>query len=402
MVDDRLMHGKHWLEPCMPSAGKEPAAMLIGAEQMIKEASRLSALADRHTLAKISALLRVTNSYYTNLIEGQRNEPVEIAQGLKQHEPNELRTLALTHLYVQSDLEQKISSMTRVPLQHWGKLFCADFLSDLHRRLFYGLVDDLTLRDGFVMIPGELRSVQGREVIVGTHHAPAADSVQAMLSRLEQAYSPFPDTVRRIIAVMACHHRLAFIHPFPDGNGRVVRLATHLQLHSLNLAAPLWSLSRGLARRQQDYYRLLSAADEPRRGDLDSRGQLSYSALCEFIEFMIEVSLDQMRYIATALDIRHLTEAIRRAIAYAPLLRQSKIKQECAEALQVLFTQGAMERSVFKRFTGLGDRTATEQLSKLVEAGVVEAPTPKSRTIQAGLPLWYASELFPDLHRSFA
>tara|TARA_Y100001954_G_C15664956_1_gene529657 strand:- start:422 stop:775 length:354 start_codon:yes stop_codon:yes gene_type:complete len=117
---------------------------------------------------------------------------------------------------------------------------------------------------------------------------------------------------------------------------------------------------------------------------------------------MIEVSLDQMRYIATALDIRHLTEAIRRAIAYAPLLRQSKIKQECAEALQVLFTQGTMERSVFKRFTGLGDRTATEQLSKLVEAGVVEAPTPKSRTIQVGLPLWYASELFPDLHRSFA
>lgn len=399
MTDDGLMRGKHWLEPCTPSAGKETPAMLLGAEQMIQESARLSALADAHTLSKIGELLRITNSYYTNLIEGQHTEPAEIAQGLKMREPKELRQLALTHLHVQSDLEQRIPSMTGADKREWGALFGADFVSDIHRRLFDGAEQqELTLSDGFVMVPGELRSVQGKEVVVGTHHAPAADSVESMLARLEEAYGAFPDTVRRIIAVMANHHRLAFIHPFPDGNGRVVRLATHLQLHGLNLSSPLWSLARGLARRQQDYYRLLAAADQPRRGALDGRGQLSHAALCDFIEFMIEVCLDQMRYIAEALDTRKLTETIKRAISYAPELRNASIKKECAEALQVLFSQGTMERSVFKRFTGLGDRTATDQLSRLVECGVVEAPTPKSRTVQAGLPLWYAIELFPNLH----
>jgi Fic family protein len=31
----------------------------------------------------------------------------------------------------------------------------------------------------------------------------------------------------RIMAVAAAHHRRNFIHPFPDGNGRVSRLMSH-------------------------------------------------------------------------------------------------------------------------------------------------------------------------------
>ena len=31
---------------------------------------------------------------------------------------------------------------------------------------------------------------------------------------------------RKLIAVMAAHHRFAWIHPFIDGNGRVGRLLT--------------------------------------------------------------------------------------------------------------------------------------------------------------------------------
>lgn len=54
--------------------------------------------------------------------------------------------------------------------------------------------------------------------------------------------------------------------PFEDGNGRVVRMATHLQLTRIGLGSPLWSISRGLARKQDEYYARLSAADQGRRG----------------------------------------------------------------------------------------------------------------------------------------
>lgn len=36
-----------------------------------------------------------------------------------------------------------------------------------------------------------------------------------------------------------------------------------------------------------------------------------------------------------------------------------------------------------------------------VYLGLVESPTPKSREIYPGLPVWFAQLLFPDLHRRF-
>ena len=71
---------------------------------------------------------------------------------------------------------------------------------------------------------------------------------------------------------------MSWVHPFRDGNGRSVRLQTHCALFPVS--AGLWSVSRGLARRRDEYYAHLDAADAPRAGDLDGRGNLSDRA-CE-------------------------------------------------------------------------------------------------------------------------
>ena len=43
--------------------------------------------------------------------------------------------------------------------------------------------------------------------------------------------------------------RLNYIHPFPEGNGRVSRLMSHAMAHTAGIGAHrLWSVSRGLAR----------------------------------------------------------------------------------------------------------------------------------------------------------
>ena len=52
-------------------------------------------------------------------------------------------------------------------------------------------------------------------------------------------------TRRRIEEALAAHQRLAWIHPFRDGNGRVARLHTHLVLGKLGLTNGLWSPLRG-------------------------------------------------------------------------------------------------------------------------------------------------------------
>jgi Fic family protein len=117
--------------------------------------------------------------------------------------------------------------------------------------------------------PGELRN---DEVEVGRHLPPAAAALPKFLARFEEAYNPRTlSKIRQIVALAASHHRFLWIHPFFDGNGRVVRLMSHTILKRMGIDSSLWSVARGLARSADSYKGLLMAADQPRRGDLDGR-----------------------------------------------------------------------------------------------------------------------------------
>ncbi|WP_454865508.1 Fic family protein [Pseudomonas hormoni] len=142
------------------------------------------------------------------------------------------------------------------------------------------------------MMPGKLRDEAQKNVFVGDHAAPGWESVGAMIARMKEVYGR-PRILGANRRAVAFHHRLAFTHPFKDGNGRLIRMMTHLQLVKIGLGSPLWSISRGLARRRDDYYAKLRAADQPRRGDLDGRGQLTQAGLINFVRFMLEVCKEQ-------------------------------------------------------------------------------------------------------------
>src|SRR5262249_22207695 len=129
------------------------------------------------------------------------------------------------------------------------------------------------------VIPGELRR---RHVRIGRHIPPDPEELAALLARLVESYrSSYLSRLRQVVAVAACHHRLAWIHPFLDGNGRVTRLFSHAWLRELGIGSEIWSISRGLARNVTEYKARLMAADEPRRGDLDGRGNLTEAGLAD-------------------------------------------------------------------------------------------------------------------------
>jgi len=154
-------------------------------------------------------------------------------------------------------------------------------------------------------------------------------------------------------------------------------------------------------RKQDEYYRQLRAADQPRRGDLDGRGQLTQAGLFGFVEFMLQVCIDQMEYIEQTMDLVTLRQRLERVVGLEPRFVEGGVKQEMAKAIHILLTQGEVARADFKIFSGLHDRVASEQLKKLIDMGVVEAPSAKSRSIFPGLPVWFAKMIFPDLHRRF-
>jgi hypothetical protein len=83
-------------------------------------------------------------------------------------------------------------------------------------------------------------------------------------------------------------------HRSADGNGRACRLQTRCALWPLS--GGLWSVSRGLARRRDEYYERLDAADAPRQGDLDGRGNLSVQELRRWCEWFIGICEDQVSF----------------------------------------------------------------------------------------------------------
>ena len=108
----------------------------------------------------------------------------------------------------------------------------------------------------------------------------------------------------------AAHHRFNYIHPFPDGNGRVSRLVSHAMAWQADIAAHgLWSISRGLARgldSRTEYKQMMDLADTPRQGDVDGRGNLSERALIEFVTWFLRVALDQVTFMSELFDLDNL------------------------------------------------------------------------------------------------
>ena len=110
-----------------------------------------------------------------------------------------------------------------------------------------------------------------------------------------------------IVPAAAAHHRLAWLHPFMDGNGHVARLYTDACLSSLPMPGyGIWNISRGLARDREGYRFALSGADHPRRGALDGRSNLSDKGLTDFCRFFLTTCLDQVQYMSGLLQVNEL------------------------------------------------------------------------------------------------
>lgn len=165
----------------------------------------------------------------------------------------------------------------------------------------------------------------------------------------------------RSLAIPAAHHRFNYIHPFPDGNGRVSRLMSHDMAHIAGIGAHgLWSISRGLARgleSRRDYKRMMDHADMPRQGDLDGRGNLSQRALTEFILWFLRVCLDQVTFMSSLFELDTLARRLRTYVE-----RSEKLKPESARLLEEALIRGEFERGEVPRITGLPERTARRVL----------------------------------------
>jgi Fic family protein len=214
------------------------------------------------------------------------------------------------------------------------------------------------------------------------------------LARFDEAYGVSRSWDDMLIAVACAHQRLAWIHPFIDGNGRAARLQTHYALSPIS--SGLWSPNRGFARRQPEYYARLADADEPRRGDLDGRGNLSEEGLRRWVAFFLELCEDQVSFMSVMLDLDNMKRRIEALITFRST-QDKAVRGEAILPIYHLFAAGPLTRGEFQQMTGLGVRVARQLLSHLWTTGLVASDGPYA-PVRFAASLDALQFLFPDLY----
>lgn len=166
-------------------------------------------------------------------------DPVEI--GATPLTPEEMEGLIPSYISLHSELNEaeqaNILEAEAWALRRKRNILDEQFLKGLHKRMF-----------GHVWKwAGTLRHSE-KNIGVDAYRIPV--EMRQMLDdcRYWISHESFP---MAMIAVRF-HHRLVWIHPFPNGNGRFARLATDLLLVANN--QPVFSWGRGL-RSSQDQIR---------------------------------------------------------------------------------------------------------------------------------------------------
>ena len=382
------------MEPMLPEEaypGLDDSAVTL-----IAEANRLGGRVHPILQQSIGDLVRSMNCYYSNLIEGHDTHPRDIDRALANDfstEPKkrELQLEAVAHIHVQRLIDEGKDPDVWPATAAYARWLHREFCERLPPEMLW--IDNPDTGARLPIIPGELRE---RDVIVGRLIPPEPEKLSKFLARFDQAYGAPPlSKLRQIQAVGAVHHRFLWIHPFLDGNGRVARLMSHALLKRLGIGTSLWSVARGLARDDARYKALLMAADGPREGDRDGRGNLTQRGLVAFSQFFLDRAIDQVRFMG---DLLEPAEMLRRMeIHVEEEMRAKRLPKGSFAVLREAALTGEVERGKVPTLTNYEERAARMVTSALVEKGLLTS-TGHRAPLRLGFPADVAERWFPRLY----
>ena len=174
------------------------------------------------------------------------------------------------------------------------------FLSELHKII----TKDLTPppQGEGSKNPGEYRKTN---VIIArsSHMPPDASTVPAYMDEFFEFINNQNPPQYDLLKIALVHHRFAWIHPFDNGNGRVVRLLTYAMLiqygFRVNVGGRIINPTAVFCSNRNKYYEFLSLAD---KGDDNS--------LLKWCEYVLRGLKNEINKIDKILDYKYLAQKI--------------------------------------------------------------------------------------------
>lgn len=386
------------MEPLLPTAGRKELAEL--SVTIFQKTGQLHAsLPSPVVRQEVARLVSGMNSYYSNLIEGHKTLPRDIEKALRNDfspQPDTQRNQLLSVAHIKAEKSMR----TRLAAEKDLNVFAPDFISWIHKEFYSHIPASdwfTTSHEGthHPLHPGEMRD---HNVDVGRHVPPDHTALPLFMRRFHTHYSnpeiPATDT---LIALAAAHHRLAWIHPFGDGNGRVGRLQTQAALIRLGLDGEgLWTLSRGLARTRPTYYMRLQNADQKRHNDYDGRGNLTGKGLSEFCIYFLEQMLDQINFMLGLIEPFTLRQRIETYLHFTRTDLDPRLRNSLVKLLTELSLKGEIPRGAVPAILGLKGTATREIIRKALDEGLACSTTEKS-PLRIAFPDKVVESYFPQL-----
>lgn len=241
---------------------------------------------------------------------------------------------------------------------HAGDALTEHFIRELHAIAVKGLE-----REGDAT-PGAYRQTQVK-IAQSEHLPPDAVAVpqymQELVGFINEAHPPKYD----LIKVALAHHRFGWIHPFGNGNGRVVRLLTYTLLikygFNVNTGGRVLNPTAVFCNDRDRYYAMLAQADTGTQEGLET-----------WCTYVLQGILDELRKVDRLTDFGYLNERILApALAYAKE-RQLITVQEAA-VLQIAAKNGvAKAGDLAAAMPEMTMAQRTYQIKRLIERGMLQ------------------------------
>lgn len=361
--------------PVLPSFRNSKLEELVS--QLLLEAGLLGKGLHNHTLQSIADYMLLINSYYTNAMEGNPSKLRDIDAALKKKFSRDLETrnYQLEHV---AHIEVQKKMLKRLVVEPQLNICSKDFLCWLHKEFYFLLPKEMqstqTISGKRISIaPGEIRD-QGCQV--GHHNPPQTKSeIENYLSQFENTLEPSRLMgINKIIAFASSHHRLLWIHPFADGNGRVARLFTDAYAKRIGICTEnLWTVNRAFARKRKNYDQHLAAADLPRRNDFDGRGPLSEEELINFCIFFLECCLDQINYMNKMLKLDQMKVRFKKYLKIQ--VEEKLLSKGVAKILEFILQMGEIHRSQVQQICAVKERRSSQIIQEALHFGLAYSPS---------------------------
>ena len=307
---------------------------------------------------QLKNIFHILESVGSARIEGNRTTISEyIEQKIESTERSTERFSEIANVESAMDyIEENISEGTEIT--HY-------FIRELHQLAVDGLTDEGD------RTPGAYRT-WNVEISKSDHLPPEHYQVQAHMDQLlEFINNPAPDKYD-LLKTAISHHRFTWIHPFGNGNGRVVRLLTYALMikYGFNVKdGKLLNPTAVFCNDRDLYYQMLSKADEA-----------SDEALLEWCDYVLSGILLEVSKVNKLLDFEYLYKSI--LLPTIDLgLERGYINEIEAKVLSIgIANQKFKANELDEVLSSLSSRQKTHQLAKMKDAGFIRPLKEGGRT----------------------